>query len=403
MQRRPHIGFVTTSFPTRRGDPAGSFVFGMARAFARNGSRVEVVAPEPPAAADWHRNAGWLEGVRVIAAPYARPRALQKLFYGAGVPDNLASNPLRGAWIPPAIAGMLLAAAVRARRWDAVVSHWLLPSAVIAGVAGGRRIRHLAIAHSADVHALESVPFSAPFGGLLLRMADHLGFVSRDLRERFFRCLPARDRATARGRSSVTPMGVDRRELEVRCSRATLRKRLGIEGVTVLFLGRLVDIKGLDILIDAVTDLPVSLVIAGDGPLRQSLEARARGRVNARFLGPVGPEKRAELLNGCDILALPSRRLGSGRSEGLPLVVVEAQASGLPVVVSDTGGMSEIVAHRDTGLLVPPGDTKALRAAIGEISSDSNLLKKMGINGKRQASERDWRGLLPQYEKLLLA
>jgi glycosyltransferase involved in cell wall biosynthesis len=281
----------------------------------------------------------------------------------------------------------------------------LLPSSFIAGFAKKRFQRHLAIAHSADVHLLKSLPFKSQLAWRLLYLADHVGFVSHSLRREFLNALPKRKADSAAARSSVTPMGFDSAELTVRESRARLRASFNIHEFTVLFLGRLVAIKGVDLLLDALSKLTgISLVVAGDGPEKARLEKQAtRLEVNARFVGAVDATRRAELLRACDVLVLSSRQLTSGRTEGLPLVVVEAQAAGLPVIASDTGAVSEVIDHRETGILVPPGNTGRLKEALYWAASDPNLLKKLKNRGRRAVQYRDWQQLLPLYENLLSA
>ena len=97
---------ITTSFPRFCGDPAGCFVFGLARELVSRGHLVEIIAPEAKEPADWGEDTPWLEGVRVFAAPYIRPRRLSGLFYGAGVPDNLKWTPALAGLIPSAVGGL---------------------------------------------------------------------------------------------------------------------------------------------------------------------------------------------------------------------------------------------------------------------------------------------------------
>jgi glycosyltransferase involved in cell wall biosynthesis len=399
------IGFVTTSFPRHEDDPAGSFVLGMARALARRGHTVEVIAPEPDRPAQWDDpRAGWLGGVRVVAAPYARPAGLQRLFYGAGVPDNLSRSPALAALVPGALAGLYLTARRRARGWSAVVSHWLVPSALVASAA--RRslaLTHLAIAHSADVHLLSRLPLGNRVARLAIDGADRVGFVADGLRRRLAAVVDPADQKLLDGRFALTPMGVDSEQLRAARPRERLREELGLGGFAVLFLGRLVPIKGLDVLIEALGPCTgLQLVVAGEGPLRETLEQRARAQgLDARFLGVVGPRRRAELLQACDVLALPSRRLEDGRQEGLPLAVVESMAAGLPVVATDTGAVAELVDNGRSGLLVPADTPVALAAELTGLARDPGRGRRLAAAARDSVADRDWSRLAPKYEALL--
>ncbi|MCP4199255.1 MAG: glycosyltransferase family 4 protein, partial [Proteobacteria bacterium] len=371
------VGFVTTSFPRWEGDPAGSFVFGLARALCRRGHRIEVVAPAPPGRADWGQGAPWLEGVRVFGAPYAWPRCLQRLFYGAGVLDNIAQNPVVAGLVPGAVGSLAWTTGSRMGFWNAVLSHWLVPSALIAGLVRKRNstVRHLGLAHSADVHLLKKLPMGHWLATAVVRSTDHLGFVSNGLREEFLATLDPVESEKARARSSVTPMGIDCKSLVSTISRQAARRKLKVAGYAVLFVGRLVPIKGVGVLLEAAANKDeLQVIIAGDGPSRGALERQARERgVNARFLGWIGPEQRTELFQAVDVVVVPSRVLADGRHEGLPLVLIEALAAGRPVIASDTGAAAELIEHGRTGLLVPPENAQALRGAMDLIRRNSRL------------------------------
>jgi glycosyltransferase involved in cell wall biosynthesis len=139
---------------------------------------------------------------------------------------------------------------------------------------------------------------------------------------------------------------------------------------SVLFLGRLVPIKGVRVLLDAMSllDHPARLVVAGDGPERASLEAAARARrLDAEFIGFVDAERRAALLAGAGVVVVPSIDLPGGRTEGTPVVALEALAAGAPLVASDVGGLAETVGG--AAVLVPPGDPGALAGALARVLS----------------------------------
>jgi glycosyltransferase involved in cell wall biosynthesis len=115
--------------------------------------------------------------------------------------------------------------------------------------------------------------------------------------------------------------------------------------------------------------------IAGDGPDRAAVEAELAGA--AELLGERSDVP--ELLAAADVFVLPSR------SEGLPLSVIEAMAAGLPVVASRVGGVPELVAGGETGMLVPPGDPEALAAALRALLDDAERRRALGAAGRRRA------------------
>jgi len=153
--------------------------------------------------------------------------------------------------------------------------------------------------------------------------------------------------------------------------RAALRQSLGIahDARVILFVGHLVPVKALDVLLRAWSLLQTSwvgahlrLVLIGEGTLRDTLEQQARELGVAdgvAFLGPKPQPAVADWISAADLLTLPSH------AEGSPNVVVEALASGTPVVASRVGGVPDLVDDGVNGLLVPAGDAPALARALG--------------------------------------
>jgi glycosyltransferase involved in cell wall biosynthesis len=303
------LGVVTTSYPRFPGDPAGSFVGAHVAALRGLGHEVDVVSAS--------------DG--------------DTLFYRGGAPDALERLGLRALPAAAAFTAKLTARVVaRARHWDAVIAHWLVPSAL---AALPTRLPMLAIAHGGDVHTLRRMHLLGPMIRALHLRGAKLAFVSEELR------------TLAKAPTSIVqPMGVDVEHF-AKLGRAPTTPP------TVAFIGRLVPVKGHDVLVRALDHLrtPLRIVIAGDGPDRV-FEPRAT------FLGEIDAARRDLLLRAASVVVIPSRVLPNGRSEGVPLVALEALASGVPVVASAVGGL------RDLPLVhVPPDDPRALAAAIDRV------------------------------------
>ncbi len=142
----------------------------------------------------------------------------------------------------------------------------------------------------------------------------------------------------------------------------------------VLYAGRLSEEKGVEELVEAARGLP--LVVAGDGPLRDHVPAA---------LGFVPREELERLLAGAAVVACPSRR------EGFGLICAEAMAYGRPVVASAVGGLLDLVRDGETGLLVPPRDPAALRAALDRLLVDADLRARLGAAAREHVRELcDW-------------
>jgi len=393
------VGVLTTSYPRHDGDVAGIFVRGMAEALAARGHAVDVLAPAPegspglPHPTSHRPHAGGTQSVSLHHVRYA-PDGWRKTFYGAGVPDN-ARHPR--AW--PGLAGFPLAlwreARARVEGWDALISHWALPCALVAGAVRGDR-PHLAVLHSADVRLLTALPGSAAWRARVGRSATELLFASAAHRGAFLDGLAARDRADLSGRAHASARGIEPPR-ETR-DRRTIRRELGLgRRFTALALGRLVPIKGLQHAVDAVAGLDdVDLVLAGDGPQREALARRG-----ARLLGTVTGQSKAELLRAVDALVLPSVPTATGRTEGTPTVALEAASYGRAIVASEIGGLPEVFEHERSVLFVRPGDAFGLRRALRRLADDAKLRRRLGRAAQAVAKRYHWPALAPRIEALL--
>jgi phosphatidylinositol alpha-1,6-mannosyltransferase len=154
----------------------------------------------------------------------------------------------------------------------------------------------------------------------------------------------------------------------------------------VVGVSRLVPRKGFDVVIDATRDLDVDLVIAGAGRDRDRLERRAHG--DARFLGRVPDAELPALYASADVFAMCCRERWFGlEAEGFGIVFLEAAACGVPSVAGRSGGAHEAVVDGETGFVVGPRDTRAVRDAIRTLTTDPDLRAKMGEAARRRACE----------------
>ncbi len=340
------LGLLTTGYPRTPSDHCGSFVRGFADSLRSRGHSVEVLAPSDP-----HLE----EGGTFVPIRYA-PRVWERTFYRDGVPDNVSDA---RAWPGLLTFPLSLALSVRkrARRWDAVVAHFGVPCGLVAQLAG---LPVLTVWHSGDLHLVRRLLDRAPwFRPVLRRTLFDRGthwFVREEHRAALMH--------DARAPSLVQPMPADVRIVD----RDVARAALGLSRPTVLFLGRLVPVKGVEVLLDAMVGLAeADLVVAGDGPLRALVRDAARGSDGRiRALGRVAEPAKSRWLAAADVVVVPSIRLPSGRTEGSPVVVREAQRLGTPVVVSDV-----VPVDGEHARVFPAGDVQALRAAVRSALVDS--------------------------------
>ena len=162
----------------------------------------------------------------------------------------------------------------------------------------------------------------------------------------------------------------------------------------VLFVGRLVQRKGVSVLIDAMARIharvPVHLSIVGAGPERSRLEAQV-GRLalerEVEFWGQVPASRLLEAYSKANVFVLPAVEDARGDTEGLGVVLLEAMSHGVPVVGSRIGGIVDIVIQDETGLLVPPADADALASAIRALAENPALAERLGQGGRRHVGQ----------------
>ncbi len=382
------VALVTTSFPRFVGDFAGRFVLSLAEELVARGVDVEVVAPHaaglaPEETLETPRAPG--RTIRVTRFRYA-PDALERVAYGDGIPANLRRDPLAGTALPGFARALRRATAEASRRADIVHAQWA-PTAALA--------RSSALAAPMVVTLHGSDVALADRGGMWLRLLERgLGpgtaaviAVSDDLAARLRATLdPAKLPPV-----TVVPTGVERALLD-----RTPAQPSGYGELAVAYVGRLLESKGVLDLADATASLPSRsrLVVCGDGPARDGMEARLLARPGGPgtvvWLGAVGHETALDVISGADLVAVPSHAEGAG------LVALEASALGTCVVATRTGVMPQLLAEEQ---LVPPADVAALKATLARLAADAALRERLAEAARdRVAAKFTWDVLAERVE-----
>jgi glycosyltransferase involved in cell wall biosynthesis len=276
------------------------------------------------------------------------------LAYRAGIVGNVRQRPWLAIFVPLFLLAFLRAARRAARDADVVHAHWLASGAV------GLFTQKPTIVQvwGTDVELARRLPWLArPIlrrARLVISPSAWLAERARELGARTVRVIPG---------AVDLPAEVDDPD----------------EPAFVLYAGRLSPEKGVLELVEAADGMP--LVVAGDGPLR--------GRI-PQALGFVSRKQLGRLFERCAVVACPSHR------EGFGMTCAEAMAHGRPVVASAVGGLLDLVADGETGILVPPGDVLALRSALRRLLDDPDLRRRLGEAGRRRISERFSRDAVTQ-------
>ena len=390
--------FLTQTYPRFEGDTAGPFIRDLARGLVRGGDRVTVLAPHAPDVP-----AAWEDGgVEVATFRYA-PEKHEVLGYGRSLE---ADEKVRGG---AALAAPLYALAaqralrqrLRGRRFDLVHAHWIVPNGVVAAAAFGKTPLAIGL-HGSDVFLAEKPGVRSLARWALSRSRLLTG------------CSPELvDRVRALGfpaeRSRVIPYGVDVAAFSPAPDRRAIwREKLGVpDGAPLLLgVGRMATKKGFQVLMEILPRLlaghpELRIVLAGGGDLLDGFKAAASPWPDRVFFpGSVLRDTLPDLYRAADLFVLPAVHDSKGNVDGLPNVILEAMASGLPVVASGISGIPLAVEDGRTGLLVPEKDPEALLSALDRLLAQPGEARAMGERGRAKAeAELTWDAVAARYRE----
>ena len=376
---------VCHTFPPLIGGSAGVY-----EALARHAGGAIAVLTSRLDPATGRERPGWREAD--AAAPYpVRRLGLVR----PPLPGGASGNPLlrHGAWGARA-AWLALSVAREARRHQAdtvcicddETVGWLVPL-----VRHALRRRALIYCHGDDLVQEDPAPRAARrrwFDAADMIVAAG-GFPAARLAGAY---------GVAAERIAVLPNGVDTGHFRPLPPDPARRAALGLEGRRVILAPtRLVARKGVDRLIQAMPQVSARhpdavLLVVGEGPQRPELERMAEavgGAQVVRFAGAIPPTEMPALYALAELVALPNRA-GAGESDGTPLVLLEANACGRPLIAGRAGGTAEVVRDSDNGLLVDGEDPAAIAAAILRLLDDPALAASLGACGLKVAGEAGW-------------
>jgi len=385
----PRVAYILLWFP----EPSQTFVLDEVNTLVSLGLDVTVFTLYGP------RSASRLAGMAPVRAPvhHLGSTSLGRLLWG------LAQQRAKRQ---PGTAAFL--AKVILRRWRTLETAGEALWATLAGVYLARRFRDDGITH---IHApwadgpttaawvassLSGIPFSFcaraqdiyPPDGALLEKLGAASFVRTNTRANF------------RYLSKLAPEVVDKIKHITNGSPLTASPRPPRQAVPpfhLLALGRLVEKKGFPLLLDACRLLSEGKVdfrlsLAGDGPDRRLLQSLAQDlglSDRVEFLGHVPHNQVPELFRQADVLVMPCKVARRGDRDGLPNVILEAMALGVPVVATDVNGVAEAVHPGETGWLVPPEEPRLLAQAIRE-ALDQPVEARRRAQAGRELVQRDF-------------
>ena len=361
-----NVLFLTHNFPRTAGDAAGSFILRLATSLRAEGVNVRVVAPAAPGVPSTDE----FEGVRVDRFRYA-PRKFEKLAYTGAMAQDVASSwSARLALV--SFLGADFVSAVKARRTfdpDVIHAHWWFPNGVVGTWL--KTLSHKPLVttlHGTDVRLARTVPVAKPLFRHVMQHSSAVTAVSRYLADEVVKMMPGE-------RPTVAPMPVATHVFTPDGERQPRR---------VLFAGRLNAQKGLEHVIRALplTTSGVHVDVVGEGNSRDAFVALAAELGVPERLTWHGQLPQSELVGryrSASALVMPSIE------EGLGLTAVEALLCETPVVAFDSGGLTDVIHHDRTGILVAPRDHAALARALDSIVTDTETAARLGKAGRLYA------------------
>jgi len=393
---RPRVLVLTSTFPRWENDTEPAFIFELSRRLTVSFD-VTVLSPRTPGS----KRKENMAGLRVIRFPYFFSQWEKLAMHGGGILNQLKTNPAYYLMVPFFLLGQLLAIIrlVRNEHFDLIHAHWLIPQGFIAALGmwiAGKNVPLLCTSHGGDLFALKGKGLQRLKRRIMDKSAA-LTVVSKAMKKTVV------DMGVAPDKVEVIPMGVDLKGL--------FTPDPGVQRKTdeLLFVGRLVEVKGLQILLDAMPKVlakhpGIRLVVAGAGPLESELRASA-AKLNMTdcvdFLGMVPQLKLPSLYQQATLAVFPFIVTKSGVQEGFGLVVVEAMGCCCPVIAGDLPAIHDTVVHEENGLIFPSGSSQALADSILKLLDDPELRARLAEEGRKSVVRNfDWEIIAGRYAEI---
>ena len=346
---------------------------------------VTILVPAAPGA----KSEEIMDGVKVVRYHYFPIHKLETLCYPGAIVPRIKEKKVRLLLVPFMLFSLWVHILKMQKSYDVAHAHWLIPQGVIQSFF---KIPYVVTGHGGDVGSLNYGPILS-LKRRCLQKASAVTAVSQHLADI--------EREIAEGISpQVISMGVDTSKF----GRQYRKDNFFNQGQSsvVLFVGRLAEKKGVSYLLEAMRNVDAVLIVIGTGPLEDELKKQAEELGSkVRFLGSKSHNELKEIYASSDVFVMPSITAKNGDREGLGLVILEAMASGLPVVASRSGGITQLVQEGENGLLCDEKAVAQLSDAINRILTDKALRNRIIAGAAKTVSEYDYTSQAEKYKKLL--
>jgi L-malate glycosyltransferase len=392
---------LTSSFPRREDSHEGNFIFELVRNTAPLKFRICVLAP--------HFSGGKIkeiwQQVMIYRFLYFFPTQFERLAYGPGLLFNVTRDFFAFIGIIPFFLSELVwtLCVTRRKNIHLIHTHWLIPQGLVGAVFHRiRAVPHIATVHGSDLNLITHQKILGPFGRFIIRNSDAVTVNSSYMRHQLEAFMPDQGE-----KIRVIPMGIHPEKYNNIGDFSDLKKVYPANNI-ILSVGRLIDWKGTVFLIDAmpsvIRELPETLLlIAGSGPEKDFLIRRVQElglEKKVTFLGTVSNQDLLSFYHSADVFVLPSINK-VGKTEALGVVLLEAMASGCPVIGSNVGGIPDIITDGENGFLVEEQRPDILAEKIVEILKDGRLREKFRRNGLTRVHESfSWKRISKKFSSL---
>lgn len=382
-----NILLLTSSFPQNEISYEGGFIFELVKKLHKRGFVLFVLTPHFSGGKKYEI----LSGIQVSRFPYFYPYHYERLAYGSGILFNLKKYPSAFFSIIPFVLAEFVGSLriIAKNNVHLINTHWLIPQGFIGALMRCFfHISHVATVHGSDLNILTNHTILSPLVRFIIKNSDMITVNSTYMKRRLISLAPY-----CSAKIRIIPMGVDPAKHQ-EFNLFDMKKKHRTSHI-ILSVGRLIDWKGTIYLINAMPDVirkypDTMLIIAGSGPEHDTLiqGVKELGLKNSvAFLGVISNEELHSYYNSADVFVLPSINK-DGKTEALGVVLLEAMASGCPVIGTNVGGIPDIIIDGETGFLVPEQDPGMLAERILQILSDENLREQFRQNGLIRVREK---------------
>ncbi len=392
--RKIRVLMITSKFPRFKGDPQPPFTYDLSREIVNEGAEVYVIAPHDKEA----KKEDFFDGIHVYRFKYFFTK-MQKLAYGPGIPANLGTSWFTRFQMPFFAFSQFLFVKKMIKKInpDVVHVHWALPQGLSAMFTS---IPYIVTIYGGEIFLSKNYKLMWLIEKIIKKSYKSFA-ITNGLRKLIYNF-------GIKSKIYIMPLGVDIKKFypNIKGWKEIKKKFCKDNEFMILCVGRLVEKKGIHYLLPAFSDVlkkqpNCNLVIVGDGYMYDSLinQAKKLG-INHKvtFTKEVNHSELPKYYCAADLFVLPSIIDTKGDRETQGVVYLEAMACKCPVVGTDTGGISDVISNKKTGVLVPEKDPKQLAEEIIILLKNDKLRKKYSEEGyKNTLKNFNWNDIAKRY------